>query len=498
LKRNLIIFSGVFLLILSVIGTTVVASQKEENEKYSLKIIYDNKYVLDEKVSENSNIIIEYEGNVIKDFQLDEHKKITLDKVDLPNNKIISHWQIKNDKENKNNYIITPVLVDKNEIDISFNTTNGGDIKINKNKQPSVVKTVKEGTSLAKVAPDIKNQENYIFAGWYTLGDIEKKVELEEDEVKEKEEEVKNLKKKLKEKEEDLEDEEDKKDKKSIEKDIENLKSDIENINNNMEYKTEVIHGYSKINNLDEFTLEDQDEIIAVFYPDTNKNGKDDRKEKINITIDFGIDNEVEEKEIHVGQPIKLSKPYHEDNIFIDWYLDEDFTEELGEKRTFEKDTTIYAKWKTPQEIVSESEDNLIKNKRITQRIEEYLSIVNKNDTQKQKEEMKEKEKELEEKYAEDNAQHTEKRYSLRNINQQQTFLIKFYDNEEYLFSIALPFGRTIELLNDNNDKIKEYGVRQNTSIDLSEFIDDSKKVNFSAKTVKEKNAVITKIYPNK
>src|SRR5699024_2386720 len=235
-----------------------------------------------------------------------------------------------------------------------------------------------------------------------------------------------------------------------------------------------------------------------VFYPDTNKNGKDDRKEKINITIDFGIDNEVEEKEIHVGQPIKLSKPYHEDNIFIDWYLDEDFTEELGEKRTFEKDTTIYAKWKTPQEIVSESEDNIIKNKRITQRIEEYLSIVNKNDTQKQKEEMKEKEKELEEKYAEDNAQHTEKRYSLRNINQQQTFLIKFYDNEEYLFSIALPFGRTIELLNDNNDKIKEYAVRQNTSIDTSEFIDDSNKVNFSAKTVKEKNAVITKIYPNK
>src|SRR5699024_12779977 len=163
-------------------------------------------------------------------------------------------------QEKVHNIIYMLLLEYKKEINIICNSTNSGKIKKNKKKQQTEEKTVKEGTSLAKVAPDIKNQENYIFAGWYTLGDIEKKVELEEDEVKEKEEEVKNLKKKLKEKEEDLEDEEDKKDKKSIEKDIENLKSDIENINNNMEYKTEVIHGYSKINNLDEFTLEDQDE----------------------------------------------------------------------------------------------------------------------------------------------------------------------------------------------------------------------------------------------
>lgn len=489
MKRSVIIVVGIILVALSAVGTTVLATQQKEGEQHNLKLIYNDKYIVDENINENSNVIIEYKENILHDLVLTKNEVVNLDDLELdiklPNNKIISHWSI---EEKEEQYLITPVLIEKSEIDITFLTMNGGSIK-GESTVPSLTKTVEQGTKLKEVLPEIQSEENYHFAGWFTLEDIEKEVELKKEDQKKLDKLKSNLEKK--EKQLSKEKKKDKKDK--INKEIKKIKTEIEETETP---EIEVINEYQPIKNVNEVVLDEDKEFIAVLFPDVNNNGKDDRKEEVKISVDFGLDNEVQENNLHVGQPIKLSQPYHDDYIFIDWFLDKGFTERLGEKKTFTSDTSIYAKWKTPKEIVLEGGENLIEDQRISDRVEQYLYHENKKIYEKQKKKSEQKEEKLKKKYEDETAQHTEKRYTLKNFKSKQTFLIKFYDNEEFLFSLALPYGRTLELLNENDQKVKEYGVRQESSIDLSALIKDSESLNFDVKTVTKNNAVITQIYP--
>lgn len=495
MKRALITVSMIFLLVISVIGTTAFANQMEESKKHNLKIVYDDKYVLDQMVNEGYDIIIEYNSEILNRFDLTEDETITIDSLSVPYNQVISYWSI---EETENQYIITPVTVEKNEeineVDITFLTTNGG--LINENiLLPSIVKTVEEGTNLNDILPEVESEENFYFDGWYTLEEIENEVEIDledREDIQELEEEIETRREDI----DDLDEDDDEDRIEELEEEIEELEGDLEEAKEEEQYETEIIEEYQKVTNIDNIVLDSNKEYIAVLYPDTNENRVDDRKEEINITVDFGLDTEPHEETIHVGQPINLSRPYHEDYIFIDWFLDNEFTERVGEKRTFAEDTNIYAQWKTAQEVVYESGEKLINEERISDKVEEYLNNRNATIYEEQKEESREREEELQKKYEEDSVNHTEKRYTLKNFNTEQTFLMKFYDDESFLFSVALPYGRTLEILNGNDQKIKEYGVRQNTSIDISEFINDSENIQFDVKTITENNAVTTKIYP--
>lgn len=492
MKRILIVISGIMLLVICVIGTTAFANQIEENQEYNLKLIYDDKYVLDEMLIEDYNVVISHENNILQSFAVTENETITLDTLNLQTNSIVSYWNI---EESDNQYIITPEIVEKNgeinQVDITFLTTNGGKLN-DKEPLPSMIKTVEQGTKLSEVLPNVESKENFYFAGWYTLEEVENEVKIE----LEDREDIQELNSELEALEEELGETEDEERIEELESEIEALEEEITEKEQEEQYDTEIIIEYQKVTNIDNIVLEEDKEYIAVLYPDTNENKKDDRKEEINLSVDFGLDNEVHEETIHVGQPIKLSRPYHEDYIFIDWFLDSEFNERVGEKRTFEKDTHIFAQWKTTQEIVSESGDNLIDEERISDKVEAYLSNRNENIYEQEKQEAKTREEELKARYEEDSAQHTEKRYALRNFNTEQTFLMKFYDDEEFLFSTALPYGRTLEILNENGQKVKEYGVRQNTTIDLNEYINNSENIEFDIKTIMKNNAVITKIYP--
>ena len=489
MKRNLIIVTGILLLALSAIGTTVLATQKEVGQ-HNIKLIYDDKYVLDEDINENANVTIKYNDDILKDLVLTENEVITLDELKLPNNKIISHWAM---KQNEDQHIITPKLIEKNEIDISFLTTNGGSIK-NETLLPSITKTVEQGTELKKILPDIEAEENYHFAGWFTLGDVEKEIELDEDEQKKLDKELDELNKKLEKKEKELSKEKKEDKEKDLEKEVNELKEQIEE---KEKPDVEIINEYQPVEDIENIVLDEDEEYIAVLYPDVNENETDDRKENIKVSIDFGLENEVIEKELHVGQPINLSQPYHQDYIFIDWFTDSNYQEKLGEKKSFNQDTSIYALWKTPKEIVSKSGEELIKEERISDRVEKYLHDKNNKIYEEQKKLSEEKAKKLKAKYEEETAQHTEKKYTLKNFKVKQTFLIKFFDDEEFLFSVALPYGRTLELLNEEGQKIKEYGVRQESSINLSELIKDGESKSFDVKTITRNNAVITQIYQN-
>lgn len=488
MKRGLIVVLGVVLIAFSVIGTTALANQKKADKQYSLKVIYDNKYIVDEMLDENSNVTIKYDKDVLHQFNLEKNEKMTLDKLKIPNDKVISYWKI---EDTEDGYIISPEIVKKNEVSVDFVTTNGGKL-FDKETFPSMTKTVEKGTKLSEILPEIKNKENFTFAGWFTLEDVENEVEIKEEDR----EDIKELKSQLEEKEKSLSKEKKKDKKKDLESEIKDIKKKLEEKKSEKQYEKEIITEYQPVRDIKNIELNTDKEYIAVSYPDINNNNKDDRKEKINLFVDFGLDNEKVEQEIHVGQPIKLSQPQHKDYIFIDWFLDSGFTERYTDETTFKEDTTVYAQWKTPQEIANESENNLIVEKRISDRVERYLNEKNQEIYKEQKEKLEKKKKELKAKYEDENANHTEPHYTLKNFKTSQTYLIKFYNGEEFLYSVSLPYGRTIELLNGNGQKVKEFAVRQESSIDISDLINNSNVLNFDVKTIKKNHAVITQIYP--
>src|SRR5699024_250673 len=173
---------------------------------------------------------------------------------------------------------------------------------------------------------------------------------------------------------------------------------------------------YQSIGDIDSVELSEDKKLIAVVYPDVNENNQDDRKEKINLSVDFGLDTEKQEKEIHVGQPLSLSNLYDKDHVFMGWYLDEGFNEKFQNGQPLTEDTSIYAKWKTPEKVVADSGENLIQKERVSNRIENYLGKKNKEITKEKKRKSKEREQELKEKEEDGMGEGGEKQYVLKDF----------------------------------------------------------------------------------
>jgi hypothetical protein len=95
---------------------------------------------------------------------------------------------------------------------------------------------------------------------------------------------------------------------------------------------------------------------------------------------------------------------------------------------------------------------------------------------------------------------YTEEKYVFKNDNIDKQFLVKFVDdNGRFLFSIVLPYGRLIHLLDQNGNIKKEYAVRQDTLIPLKidDYINsDSVFLGFDSELNQVNNTYITEIYP--
>lgn len=366
MKRKLIILLGSIFIVLSVIGTTVLANQNKTNDQHNLKIVYKDRYVIDEMLDQDSPISIIHDDKTLENFTLTKGETIQLDEIKLSSEEIISYW--KSEKVDSG-YIIKPVIVREKDVNVNFTITNGGKL-INKIFLPSVTKTVDKGTKLNEILPEIQAEDNYYFAGWFTLEDVEKEVEIKDEDR----EDIRKLTSKIEDKETELDDDDDNED---LKDEVKKLKKELDEIESEEQHEIKIINEYRAVEDIENKEINNDKEYVAVLYPDVNNNKKDDRKEKINLAVDFGLDNELHEQEIHVGQPIKLSRPYHDDYIFIDWFLDNQYSERLGDQTEFTKDTTIYAKWKTAEEIIYENEESLIHDERVSNIIENKLNEEN-------------------------------------------------------------------------------------------------------------------------
>lgn len=239
-------------------------------------------------------------------------------------------------------------------------------------------------------------------------------------------------------------------------------------------------------------------EYKAVFFPDINDNGKDDRTENIIIKFETNDTNKIDEKKIKVGEKIDTPKIKKENHIFLGWYYDKDFKEAVDFSQPFIESSTLYAKWSTTDDLTSTTSTVTIREKSMSDEIEKHLFERHKK-LDEELDELAEKEKNEIQKAKENNTM-TVVKYKMDNRNAGRNYLMKFYDTEEnFLFSLVLPYGKTVRTVNDNKEVINEYAVRQTTTIDLekTDFTSPANEIErYDVRNIQENSREVVEIYP--
>lgn len=423
-------------LLISIIPFTKTYAQQVDQDY--LKITYDDKVIFHNLIDKGKIIQVKNnDGEIVKSEVFKHEMTLNLNAPEIPKGYLLSYWDIQQDDKY---FTLTPVFIKAKAFSITFNALEGGSLINNNNALTKVItKSVDQDTPLSDVLPDIQPQNNHKFAGWFTKN---------KDEYKET--------------------------------DFEKVK-----ISSNIEY-------------------------YAIFYPDLNDNNIDDRTEQITIKFNFNFDNKTDVKKIYVGQNISLPKIERKDYILIGWFYDKDFDKKYNPSDPLIEDTTLFAKWEKAEKVIKESAEKPITDKEISNQIEKLLQErqqpteqnnenTNKNtnkDTQKNNIETPN----LTTNEIESAVTYTEEKYVFKNDNIDKQFLVKFVDdNGRFLFSIVLPYGRLIHLLDQNGNIKKEYAVRQDTLIPLKidDYINsDSVFLGFDSELNQVNNTYITEIYP--
>ncbi|MGG5373476.1 InlB B-repeat-containing protein [Enterococcus sp. AZ196] len=234
----------------------------------------------------------------------------------------------------------------------------------------------------------------------------------------------------------------------------------------------------------------------ATFYPDLNDNDIDDTKES--VKVNFNADAKEEPKDIttKVGKTIQLPEVTKDNAIFGGWFQDSDFKKTFTEDDRIINDTTLYAKWQEVDEITKEGETLMIRERNVSDQVEKRIA-----DRYVEKAESTNKEIDKSKQDIKDAAEQVDtvkKQY--QNVNVGNLFMVKFFsESEEFLFSIVVPYGRSIKLMNDLKEKKEEYAVRQTTTIVLnsSDFVTGSNTLKeYDVRNVESNSIDITEIYP--
>lgn len=487
-KSKRVLVSSV--LSLSLIGnTTVLATvnnptKTQENENIArnyLKVSYESKVLFHEQVPSKTMIQVLNENNdVVESTVLTSDKEMNLEKPKVSNGKMLSYWSIEM-KDGK--LLIKPVLTTKEEFSVKFYVKDvGGNLLENHQQIKEVVKSATKDTKLKDVLPDINPNTNYKFAGWFETVD--------------------------------------KGDGKKVEE---------------------------KLQDIDDRKITDsKGEYYAKFFSDFNNNGIDDKTEEITVNFVTNIEEQIEPVKLNVGQKIKAPKLSNKDKVFIGWYTNAELTNTFGNDNLKES-ITLYAKWENAEKVINESEKKPITDKDVSDQVEKILNerfkelkdsqnITKKPNetTNKETNESTDKPKDSNndnknnsnvipptnnpwgdliqnDTQLKDNAAlngsnsnkvsvYTETKYVFKNKNVGEKYMVKFLDESgAFVSSLTLPYGRTIKILDENENSHEEYAVRQDTTINLDteRYINKgSTFLGLDTRTVQVNSTEITEIYP--
>lgn len=515
-KSKRVLVSSV--LSLSLIGnTTVLAAvnnptQIQENENIArnyLKVSYESKILFHEQVPSKTMIQVLNEDNeVIESTVLTSDKEMNLEKPKVSNGKMLSYWAIEM-KDGK--LLIKPVLTTKEEFSVKFYVQDvGGSLLENHKQIKEVVKSATKDAKLKDVLPDVNPDKNYKFTGWFSMvdkGDGKK--------VEEKLESVEDIK-------------------------ITDSKGEyyakfFSDFNNNgIDDKTEEIT-VNFVTNVEEQIepvkinvgqkikapkLSNKDKIFIGWYTNselTNKFANDNLKESITLYAKW----ENAEKVITESE----KKPITDKDVSdqVEKILNERFKDLKENQTATEKpnETTNEVTNKETNEATEKPKENNNDNKgaatnnnqkpetnstrdnvkpnssNATPSTSSPASGLTQNDTKLKDNVILNGSNALNGNKV---STYTETKYVFKNKNVGEKYMVKFLDESgAFVSSLTLPYGRTIKILDENENAHEEYAVRQDTTI----HVDTEKYVNkgstflgLDTRTVQVNSTEITEIYP--
>ncbi|OQR53478.1 InlB B-repeat-containing protein [Bacillus sp. CDB3] len=495
-KSKQILFISV--LSLSLLGngnTTVFASanhptQAKENENVIqnyLKVNYEGKVIFHEQVPSKMKIqVLDENNDVVESTILTSDKEMDLKKPKVTNGKMLSYWsiEVKNGK-----LLIKPVLTKKEESSVKFYVKDtGGNLIENHGQIKEIVKSATKDTKLKDILPVVNPDHHYKFTGWFAMVDKGEGNKVEE-----------------------------------------------------------------KLQNIDDIKITNPTgEYYAKFFSDFNNNGIDDKTEEITVDFVTNVDEQIEPVTLHVGQTIKAPKLSDKHKIFIDWYTNPELTNKFANDN-LKGPITLYAKWEDAEKVITESEKKPITDKGVSDQVEKILNgrfkelkegqtntekpkgsnndkgtATNndpKSDTHNTKDHIKgnssnvisspnnrwgistQNDTKLKSNATVNDSTNnrmnifTEKKYVFNNSNVGEKYMLKFYDEDgAFVSSLTLPYGRTLKLLDENENLHEEYTVRQDTTINLNTkkyVTKDSVFLGLDTRTVTVNASEITEVYPN-
>lgn len=227
---------------------------------------------------------------------------------------------------------------------------------------------------------------------------------------------------------------------------------------------------------VDENTIIDKDSILQFkTYQDKNNNSIDDFTEEFTIDFVTNIEQNVDSRVVKWEEKIEMPKLEDESKIFYEWYVDEEYKREFTEQTKVTDNLTLYAKVKGFKEIINETIEDPIDRKDIGLQVKKMLEERNKSVDEAFNKEIENKDKERAElkKYNQENnivTQDIQVEINLQNLEHNKLHLVNFVDPlNKFRYSLVLPYGQTIKVVNENGNLYQEYAVRQNTTIVLDE-----------------------------
>lgn len=455
-KSKLVILSSAlaFSLTNGVTGFNALAANdiksdlKENVTQNYVKVKYENEILLHEQVPYGTMIqVLNTDSEVIDSQILKNDIEFELEPPkNIKKGKMLSYWSIERVKDK---LTIEPILIDAKDVLVNFYTTEGGELLDNNSQIKEISKSVNKGTNLKSILPEVNPKNGYKFAGWFKL---------------------------LDEKEEKL-------------KDIDEIK-----------------------------VMDLESKYSAKFYPDLNGNGIDDHTEGITVKFITNSSAKIADIKTTVGKQIKLPKLEKKDSVFLGWYTDQEYKNQFKENKVNES-LTLYAKWGNVEKVIKESETKPVTDKDISEQIESILNKrlkelnTNNNVSTSNNKAIQTPSKETNTNKEKNNEQTVqavavpvqnntfkEIEYVFNNKNYGQRFMVKFLNEDEsFLFSLVLPYGKTIKIYDENEKFHEEYAVRQDTTITLNsmEYINEgSRLIEYETQEVKVNSALITEIYP--
>lgn len=439
---------------------TELEAQKPEtpvNQNY-IKIIFDNKVLYHEQVPTKTMIqVLNDSEEVLKSEVLSGDMQLELDNPKIGKGKMLSYWSI----EKKNSkLLIKPILADEKELIVKFLSTEGGQLLQNNAQTKEIVKSVNKGTNLKEILPEVNAKKHYSFAGWFKAVSTNNKKEVGE-------------------------------------------KVDVEDM---------------------EIT-DSKGEYYAKFYPDFNENNIDDRTEEITVKFVTNSDRKFKDIKTHVGKKIQLPALKKKESVFMGWYRDEEFKNKFTEDILTDSQT-LYAKWEKAEKVIEESQNKPIADKDISDQVERVLkerlqgygnatttpnsnvkaaSTMPSNNTasnpsENNLETIVEKSPSTYEGNTSTGTSFKETKHVFSNDKIGKEFMVKFFENDgSFLFSIILPYGKTVKIYDENEKERGEYAVRHNTSITLDpkDYVNEkSILLGFDSREVRINSTQITEVFP--